>query len=97
MAKLLRINVVTVDGQSLEDEAVSVRAPGGRGAFGVLHNHAPMVSTLSDGVLQWRRADGTTRRVKISGGLCEVSNNTVTVLTNKMAELEPEAAVRHAI
>jgi len=89
MAKLLRIKIVTVDGQSLDDEAVSVRSPGGRGSFGVLHNHAPMVSTLADGVLQWRRPDGTTRRVRISGGLCEVSRNTVTVLTNQMAELEP--------
>ena len=92
MAKLLHIKIVTVDGQSLDDEALSVRAPGGRGAFGVLHNHAPLVSTLAHGILQWRRPDGAVRRVRISGGLCEVSRNTVTVLTNQMADLPAPSA-----
>ena len=66
--------------------AVSIRAPGGLGSFGVLYNHAPMVSTLQPGKLIWRHTDGSSRTLMVGTGVVEVSKNRVTLLTSSVSE-----------
>ncbi len=91
MSKLISLKVVTPEGVAVEDEAVSVRAPGGLGSFGVLHNHAPMVSTLQPGKLIWRHADGSSKSLIVGSGVVEVAKNKITLLTASVKEAETAA------
>jgi len=80
--KSIRLRVLTSDRLAIEDEAVSVIAPGGVGYVGMLRNHAPMVSTVGKGKLSWRRPDGSRQTVMISGGVLEIVKNALTILTD---------------
>ena len=86
MARVLRMQVVTVGGPTLSEEAVSVRVPGERGDVGILYNHAPLVSVLRPGKLIWKAAGGSARAVRIGAGLLEVTKNRVMILTDSLAE-----------
>jgi F-type H+-transporting ATPase subunit epsilon len=86
----IALRVLTESGTALDDEAVSIRAPGALGSFGILRSHAPLISTLVPGPLTWRRPDGVTKTVRIEGGLLEIVRNRCTVLTPKMGQ--PAAA-----
>ena len=92
MAGTMHLRVLTDAGLAFEDEAASVRAPGALGSFGMLHNHAPLISTLVPGPLIWRQPSGTTKRVRIEGGLLEIVRNRCTVLTPKITADESSAA-----
>ena len=84
MSAPIQLRVLTDAGIALEDEAVSVIAPGERGYLGVLRNHAPLVTTLTSGKLTWRRASGERRTVKVGTGLLEILRNQLTVLTDSL-------------
>ena len=86
MAEPILLRVLTEAGVAIEDQAVSIVAPGEVGYLGVLSNHAPLVTTLQPGLLTWRTTGGTTRRLRITEGLLEITHNTLTVLTNAVAE-----------
>ncbi len=60
--------------------AVSVTLPGTEGYFGVLANHAPLVSSLSVGQIELKLDDGSIDYYAVCGGFCEVNDNVVTVL-----------------
>ncbi len=96
MAQALQVKVVTTGGQTLIDEAVSVRAPGERGDLGILYNHAPLVSVLRSGKLIWRTPDGRRQSARIGAGLLEVARNRVTILTDAMEAAEGAAREMHA-
>jgi F0F1-type ATP synthase epsilon subunit len=49
------------------------------------------VTTLKPGTLTWRREGGESKTVRIGGGLLEVINNRVTILTESVAEPRTEA------
>ena len=84
---MIQVKVLTNQGVAVADEAVSVRVPGAVGAFGVLRNHAPLVSTITPGVLRWRKADGSERFFAVGEGIAEVSHNRVTVLAGSLREV----------
>lgn len=86
MAGAIRLRVLTDSGVALEDDAVSVIAPGERGYVGFLRNHAPLITTLGAGKLIWRRSDGRTKTARIRGGLLEISRNRLTILTDAVQE-----------
>ena len=86
MARVLRMQIVTVGGHTLTEEAVSVRAPGERGDVGILYNHAPLVSVLRPGKLIWKAAGGAMHAARIGAGLLEVTKNRVMILTDSLAE-----------
>jgi F-type H+-transporting ATPase subunit epsilon len=89
------LDVVTPDRVVLSEEVTSVVAPGVQGAFGVLSNHAPLLSELSIGELRFRRPNGREIRLAVGGGFLQVFNNEVTVLADT-AELAEEIDVERA-
>lgn len=94
--KTFKLEVVTPDRVVLsDDEIVSVVAPGSEGYLGVLANHAPMMTQLKIGKLDFRRADDKAGSMAISGGFLEVFENAVTVLAES-AELAEEIDVSRA-
>ena len=86
MAEAMTLRVLTPEGLALEDQAVSVTAPGEPGYLGMLRDHAPLVTTLQPGLLTWRRPGGDTHRRYLGAGLLEVAHNQVTILTDAVAE-----------
>ena len=82
MAGPIRLRVLTEGGIALEDDAVSIVAPGELGYLGILANHAPLVTTLSPGKLTWRRPSGVTNTARVGTGLLEILHNRLTILTS---------------
>src|SRR6056297_910309 len=79
MAQQIRLEVVTPTGAVVNDDVDIVNAPGYGGDFGVLANHAPFLSTIKIGLLSYEQGKKR-ENLMISGGFCEVSNNTITFL-----------------
>lgn len=74
---------------------MSVVAPGTEGYLGIMANHAPLMTELDVGELDYRKADGSFDEVAIAGGFMEVSENKVTVLAD-IAERRDEIDLARA-
>ncbi len=79
MAQQIRLEVVTPNGATVNEDVDIVNAPGYGGDFGVLANHAPFLSTIKIGLLSYE-SNKKRENLMISGGFCEVSNNKITFL-----------------
>lgn len=94
--RTFRLEVVTPDRVVMSDkDIVSVVVPGTEGYLGVLADHAPLMSALAIGELEFRRADGSRDIMAVAGGFMEVFENTVTVLAEG-AELGAEIDIARA-
>ena len=85
MAKQFRLQVFTQEKKVIDELVTSIQAPGLDGYFGVLADHAPLISALGKGNLTVTGADGT-RVIGLTGGFMEVVNNTATVLADSLSE-----------
>ena len=61
-----------------QGEATSVNLPGKVGAFAILENHAPIVSTLDKGVITITNKDEVSE-IEIVSGFVEVHDNEITI------------------
>ena len=61
-----------------QGEATSVNLPGKVGAFTILENHAPIVSTLDKGVITITNKEEISE-IEIVSGFVEVHDNEVTI------------------
>ena len=57
-----------------------VVVPGGDGDFGVLHGHAPLLSTVRAGVILVYEGREISDRIFVAGGFAEVTRERLTVL-----------------
>ncbi|MBL1146610.1 MAG: ATP synthase F1 subunit epsilon [Pseudomonadota bacterium] len=71
----------------MSEDIKMVTVPGDDGDFGVLPNHAPLLSSLRDGIAVILRADGTEEKVFVSGGFADVNDNVCTILAEDAAAL----------
>ncbi len=95
MANKLNLEVVTPTKLVVSDQVDLCTVPGTEGAFGVMANHAPILSTLTIGEMHYEK-DNDRVRVAISGGFVEVSSNQMTVLA-EAAEISDEIDVDRAL
>ena len=79
---MMKLKIITPLGCALEAEVEKVFLPGGAGAFEVLKNHAPLVSTLAKGKVKYGTGDDL-QEYPVEGGFVEVENNTITVCSEK--------------
>ncbi len=84
MAGTFQLSILTPEKSVFEGPVEYVEAPGTEGYFGVLANHAALVTGLASGALKVRAADGQTQSWQVSGGFFEVSNNVATVLADSV-------------
>lgn len=90
--KILTVEIVTPQKTVFSGSAAGVTVPGTEGTFQVLHNHAPIVSSLDLGMIKIN--DGTADTVYATdGGFVEVLHNKVTVLV-ETAERSDEIDVQ---
>jgi len=77
--KVLTVEIVTPQRTVFSGTAAGITIPGTKGAFQVLHNHAPIVSSLDLGIIKIN--DGTSDTIYATdGGFVEVLHNKVSVL-----------------
>jgi len=93
--KTFTLKIVTPEREVLNDEVVSVTVPGTVGQFGVLADHAPLISQTEIGVLGVMYPDGREVEVALSGGYATVRENELTVLVAS-AERADEIDVERA-
>ncbi|MCB0735576.1 MAG: F0F1 ATP synthase subunit epsilon [Flavobacteriales bacterium] len=73
------LELITPDTTLFEGEVISVKFPGTGGKFETLNNHAPIISSLEEGVLSVKTERGV-EDFNINGGIVEVLNNKIIVL-----------------
>ena len=83
MAGDMTLHVLTDAGLVMDEQAVSITAPGEVGYLGILRNHAPLVTTLIPGTLAWRASSGERRVLRVGPGLLEVQQNRITIVTDR--------------
>ena len=84
MAGTFQLSILTPEKTVFEGAVEYVEAPGSEGYFGVLANHAAMVTGLASGTLKVRDAAGGQKSWPVSGGFFEVSHNKATVLADSV-------------
>ncbi len=88
MKKSFQVHILTNNKIIYEGEAVSLVAPGVRGYFGILANHASLVAAISDGKITIQDAVNNLKVINYQGkGFLEVLNNTVTLLLDSVKSL----------
>lgn len=78
--ELMKLEIVTPNGVIFDAEVKQVTLPGAEGEFGVLANHATVVSLLDTGVIVINNADGNEIAVAINSGYVKVDEEKLLVL-----------------
>ena len=96
--KLLKLEIVTPNGVIFDDEVKQVTLPGSEGEFGVLADHAALVSLLSTGVITIEGQDNKMVSVAINAGYVKVDEEkTLCVVDGAVALSGEDNNLAHAI
>ena len=87
MAKVT-FRLVMPERELVNTEADMVVVPGSEGDFGVLHGHAPLISTVRPGVLEVLQGNKVEQRFMVAGGIAEVTPERCTVLADEAVPFE---------
>ena len=90
----LQLDIVTPERELFSGEVDIVLAPGVDGQIGIMPNHVPLITLLSDGVLVTRQGEDELA-FAIHGGYMQVLPDQVTVLADvgeRAAEIDIERA-----
>lgn len=86
MADKLNFALVSPERELFHGDVDHVVVPGSEGEFGVLPNHAPVMSVIKPGAL--RVIDGgVERRIFVNGGFADVTPDGLTVLAEDAVDL----------
>jgi F-type H+-transporting ATPase subunit epsilon len=77
----MHLEIVTPEKKIFEGDVTIATFPGLDGSFQIMNDHAPLVSLLKDGVVEYKSKDAT-NQVKITGGVVEVLKNKVILLAD---------------
>ena len=75
----IRLEIVTPERMLVREDVDEVVVPGEEGYLGVLPGHTPLVATLREGDL-WYRKGADKTHLAIGGGFAEVQPDRVTIL-----------------
>jgi len=90
-----RVVVVTPEQQVLDESATQVILPAHDGLVGILTDRAPLLVKLGQGPLRVDVAGGAARHYYVEGGIAQMKDNRLTVLTSEATaanEIDAEAA-----
>ncbi|NQU84132.1 MAG: ATP synthase F1 subunit epsilon [Mariniphaga sp.] len=74
------LEIITPDKKIFNGEVKLVQLPGTKGAFVILKNHAPIISTLDKGTLKVIEENGKEHLFEVDGGVIENKANKIVVL-----------------
>ena len=93
--RTFRLEIVTPERTVYDDSVDMVIAPTYQGYIGIAHNHTPLLTVLTPGVLRFRQEEEETK-VAVGGGFMDVRMNRAVVLADS-AEFADEIDVQRAM
>jgi len=90
-----RCTIVTPEEQVLDESLTQAILPAHDGLLGILTDRAPLLAKLGQGPLRVDLAAGGSRHFYIEGGIAQMKDNNLTILTNEATpanEIDAEAA-----
>ena len=88
MADTLKFELVSPERLLMSGDVAQVNVPGSEGDFGVLPNHAPVLSTLKPGIIEVTGDDGKQDRIFVRGGFAEVNPGGLTILAEEAIHMD---------
>ncbi len=82
MTSKFELTIISAEDKVFEGEVENVLVPGMIGDFLVLSNHAPCISSIRPGFLEFSEGTSKKQRYFVSGGIIEVIDNVVSVLVD---------------
>jgi len=79
---MLKLEIVTPEGEIFSKDVRNVTLPGSEGEFGVYPGHAVLVSLLQAGVIDIELSDGKHEVVAINWGHAKIDETSVTILAD---------------
>jgi F-type H+-transporting ATPase subunit epsilon len=77
----MHLEILTPEKKVFEGDVTSATFPGSDGSFQVLDHHAPLISLLKEGVVEYKSKE-TSQVLTITGGVVEVLHNKVVLLAD---------------
>jgi len=74
----LNLKIISPERIVFNGEVESIKVPGTNGEFEVLNNHAPIISSLDKGFVEYS-FNGGRNQLEVSGGFIEVKDNEVSL------------------
>jgi len=87
---MLKLEILTPNGEIFNGEAVSVVLPGEEGEFGVLAHHASLSTLLEAGVIDIEKEDKSVESILINWGVVNVDEEKVIVLVEGAVAIRGE-------
>ena len=82
MTNKFELSIISAESKVFEGKVENILVPGMVGDFLVLSNHAPCISRIRPGFLEFSEGTSDKQRYFVSGGIIEVINNMVSVLVD---------------
>jgi F-type H+-transporting ATPase subunit epsilon len=75
------LEILTPERKVFEGDVAIATFPGADGSFQIMDNHAPLISLLKEGLVEYKLKDAT-NSIRITGGVVEVLKNKVVLLAD---------------
>ena len=75
---MLQLKIVSPEKIEYDGVVERILVPGTMGQFEILNDHAPIISTLQNGTVEYVNSEGS-NLLKIQGGFVEVQKNVVSL------------------
>jgi F-type H+-transporting ATPase subunit epsilon len=94
---MFKLTLLTPDKKIVVDQEIEdVTVPAFRGELNILPGHAPLITTLSTGIMRWRsKGESEQRSIIVSWGYCQITPTGVDVLADVVdlpEDVNPEDA-----
>lgn len=81
--KTFQFDLVSPEKVLISEQVSMVVVPGGAGDFGVLADHAPLLSSVRPGVVSVQAPSGEIRKIFVTGGFADVNGKICSVLAEE--------------
>lgn len=78
------LEILTPEKKIFEGNVSIATFPGADGSFQVMDNHAPLISLLKEGLVEYKSKEANSS-IRITGGVVEVLQNKVVLLADGLA------------
>jgi F-type H+-transporting ATPase subunit epsilon len=76
---MLKLRIVSPEKVIFDGNVESLVVPGTSGRFEILNNHAPIISSLEKGNVEYNKEGGERQVLQVLGGFVEVKKNDVRI------------------
>ena len=83
------LEIITPQKVYFREDVELVRVPGSKGSFAMLHNHAPIISTLEKGIIKITNLGKDRYFELLEEAIVEQHQNHITILAAKIKETFP--------